>query len=149
WKVTRINRIGKEGFLAVSPELTDIRVGLEYRVDEPAVLARNFSQIDIAYDISQVVEFDRSSHGVDVNRPKRAHQRRLVLDIAIDRLDGSFQHRAVDVGACRVKSRIVLELLAKRGGKYLVRLVVQFGRVPAGRHDTKRFIAHVAQHRFV
>ena len=85
----------------------------------------------------------------DVGGAKRGHQCRPVFHLAIDGLDGGFEHRAVHVSARCIKSRIVFELLAKSRRESLVRLGVELGRIPAGGDDIERFVTHVAQHRFV
>jgi len=62
---SRRNKLGgKVGVLAVSPELTDIRVGLEYRVTSRPFPCGSLFANRRAYDVSQIVEFNRPSHGV-------------------------------------------------------------------------------------
>src|SRR5580704_12664211 len=56
--VARIDRIFQEGGLVVGPELADIRIGLDDGIDQPSVASCYFSDIDVADDISEFVEFD-------------------------------------------------------------------------------------------
>ena len=57
--VARVDRVGQEFLLVVGPELADVRIGLDDRVDELAVLALAFADEDVADDVAVVVELDR------------------------------------------------------------------------------------------
>src|SRR5258708_29057518 len=89
-EIARIDRIGEKRFLAVSPELADVRVGLENRIDQPAIIARDLSQVNIADHIAGVIELDRPACGIDIDRPQCGHEGGLVFDLAVHRLEGGF-----------------------------------------------------------
>src|SRR5260370_32773204 len=60
WRiVARVNRIGQKFVLGIGPELADVRVALDHRIDELPVLALAFANEDVADDVAEVVELDR------------------------------------------------------------------------------------------
>src|SRR5260370_37491797 len=60
WRiVARVNRIGQKFVLVIGPELADVRVALDHRIDELPVLALAFANEHVAHSVSEVVEFDR------------------------------------------------------------------------------------------
>src|ERR1700680_539419 len=44
--VARIDRVLQERCLVIGPELGDVRIGLDHGIDQPAVAARHFADID-------------------------------------------------------------------------------------------------------
>src|SRR5215470_9228764 len=51
--IARIDRIGQEFFLFVGPELADVGVALDHRIDELPVLALAFANEDVADDVAE------------------------------------------------------------------------------------------------
>ena len=51
-----VDRLRQERLLVIGPELADVRVGLDHRVDESAVLALAFADEDVADDIAEMIE---------------------------------------------------------------------------------------------
>src|SRR5262249_19656684 len=84
--VARIDRVSEEFVLLVGPELADVGIGLDHRVDVAAVLLLDLADIRITDDVAELVEPHRTAQGV---RPLRAAQRLdegvLVLGLAADR----------------------------------------------------------------
>src|ERR1700704_5702455 len=72
--VARIDRILQERSFVIGPELADIRVGLDDRVDQPPVLSRYLANIDIADGIAEFVEFDDTAHRLRVAAADSRHQ---------------------------------------------------------------------------
>src|SRR6185437_11102661 len=56
--VARINRVLQEGRLVIGPELTDIRIGLDDRIDQPAVALGHFADIDVTDCVAELIELD-------------------------------------------------------------------------------------------
>src|SRR5450759_3284009 len=80
--VARIDRIFQECGLVIGPELADIRVGLDDRVDQPPIFSGYLANIDVADGIAEFVEFDDATHRVRVAAAVRRHHRFLVLLIS-------------------------------------------------------------------
>src|SRR5713226_6373817 len=62
--VARIDRVLQECGLVIGPELTDIRIGLDYGIDQPAVFSCHLADIAVADRIAEFVDFDRTAHRV-------------------------------------------------------------------------------------
>src|SRR5271165_2022935 len=50
----------------VSPELTDIRIGLDHRVDELAAFPLDLADVDVADHVAVFVEAHLPAHGLDL-----------------------------------------------------------------------------------
>ena len=62
--VARVDRLRQEPLLVVGPELADVRVGLDRRVDELAVLALAAADVEVADDVAEMVEVERPARRV-------------------------------------------------------------------------------------
>src|SRR3984893_3947111 len=62
--VARVDRVLEKRFLVVGPELTDVGIGLDHRVDEFSVFLFAFADEDVADDVAVLVEFDRAARGI-------------------------------------------------------------------------------------
>src|SRR3954470_17506157 len=111
--VARIDRVFQELGLVVGPELADVGIALDHRIDQPAVAARHLSDIDVADRIAEFVELHHAAHGVGVAAADRRHEGLFVFHLAAGGLQRRFQHRARDSGAGGIKARVVFELLAE------------------------------------
>ncbi len=80
------DRILQERCLVIGPELGDVRIGLDYGIDQPAVAARHLADINIADRVAEIVKLDETADRVGVAAADRCHQRLLVLDIGVDGL---------------------------------------------------------------
>src|SRR5262249_34972413 len=58
--VARIDRVLQEFVLVVGPELADVGVGLDYRVDVAAVFFFDLADIDVADHVSQLLQSHRA-----------------------------------------------------------------------------------------
>src|ERR1700730_12538687 len=59
--VARVDRVLEKRFLVVGPELTDVRIGLDHRVDELAVVLFALEDEDVADHVAILIEFDRAA----------------------------------------------------------------------------------------
>src|SRR5919205_455613 len=50
--VARVDRILQERGFFISPELGDVRIGLDHGVDQPALVARHLADISVAYHVT-------------------------------------------------------------------------------------------------
>src|SRR5205085_7760952 len=65
WRVVaRINRLGKEPFLFIGPELADIRIGLDRRIDQLPILLLATADINVADDIAEMIEVERTARRI-------------------------------------------------------------------------------------
>src|SRR5665811_2455063 len=62
--VPRINRVCQERLLLVSPELAHVRIPLDGRVDELAILLLALADVDRTDDIAALIELQRSARGL-------------------------------------------------------------------------------------
>src|SRR5262249_50724442 len=62
--VARIDRILQEFVLVVGPELADVGIGLDHRVDVAAILLLDLAYVDVADHVAELVEAHRSAQGV-------------------------------------------------------------------------------------
>src|SRR5438105_2653688 len=122
--LARIDRILQELLRIVGPELAHCRVGVDDRIDQSSLLAFDLANIDVADDIAVFVERYRAAHGVDLSRPQRFHERRLVLDLAVDRCESGFEHRTLDISRRGVEAGVVLPFGTESGCEFLVDRIV-------------------------
>src|SRR6267378_5873542 len=147
--IARIHRILQELLRLVGPELAHVRVGMDDAVHEAPVLTFDLADVNAADHVSVFVECNRPPGGFDLDAAHRLHESRLVLDVSLDRVQGTFEHRGLDVGRCGVEPRIVTPVDAEIRGETLVDRILDLRGVPAGSDDAKGFVTHVAQHRLV
>src|ERR1700755_2497404 len=81
--VARIDRVLQERGFVIGPELTDIWVSLDDRIDQPSVAARDLANIDIADGIAEFIDFDGAAHRLSVAAAPRRHQRLLLFHLAV------------------------------------------------------------------
>src|SRR5215468_10039459 len=98
--VARVDRLRQEPLLVVGPELADVLVGLDRRVDELAVLALAAPDVGVADDVAEMVEVERPARRVgEADAAHRCDERFLVVGLAAGLLQRRFRHHAVDVEA--------------------------------------------------
>src|SRR5262249_4675922 len=80
-----VDRVLEELVGIVGPELADVRIGLDHRIDQLAALLLDLADIDVTDHVAVFVEAHRTAAGFDlVARAQRGLQRVLVLDLAAD-----------------------------------------------------------------
>src|SRR5215472_3335873 len=62
--VARVDRLREKPLLVVGPELADLWIRLDGRVDEPVALPLAASDIEVADHIAEVVEAERPARGI-------------------------------------------------------------------------------------
>src|SRR5712691_10921097 len=62
--VTRVDGLREKPFLVVGPELAHVRIGLDRRVDELVALSLAFPDEEVADDVAEVVEVERTTRRV-------------------------------------------------------------------------------------
>src|SRR6266851_1982883 len=88
--IARIDRVLEEFVLLVGPELADVGIGLDHRVDVSPVLL---------LDLAELVEPHRAAQGVrNLRLPERLHERFFVLGLAADRLERVVEDLAAEIG---------------------------------------------------
>src|SRR5262245_59064854 len=147
--VARVRRCLEVLLGLVRPELAHVRVRVDHGVHQPPLFPLDLADVDVADDVTVLVELDRSAHRVDLDRAHRLHERFLVLDLAADGVQRRLEHCGLGIGRRGVEARVVLDLGPERGRELLVLRIVELGRVPARGEDAERLVAHVAQHRLV
>src|SRR6266705_5725011 len=105
--IARVHRIHKELLRLVGPELAHVRVGVDDAVYETPVLALDLADVHAPDHVAVAVERHRSPRGVDLDGAHGLHERLLVLDVALQGLQGRFEHRGFDIGRGGVEPRIV------------------------------------------
>src|SRR6266446_1980051 len=83
-EVARVHRVLQELFRAVGPELAHVRIGVDHAVHQPAVLALDLADVDVADHVAVLVEPDLAARGVYLEAAHRLHEGFLVLDPALD-----------------------------------------------------------------
>src|SRR5216684_3705193 len=81
-EISRVHRVLEELLGLVGPELADVRIGLDHAVHQPAVLALDLADVDVADDVAVAVELHRAAAGVHFDAANRFHEGLLVLDVA-------------------------------------------------------------------
>src|SRR6267378_6051423 len=81
--VARIDRLGQEPLFVIGPELAHVGIGLERGVDELVALPLAASDIEVADDVTEVVEVERPARGVgERHAAQRPDQRLLVVGLS-------------------------------------------------------------------
>src|SRR6266508_5542611 len=62
--VARIDRVLQELVLLIGPELADVGIGLDHRVDVAPVLLLDLAEVDVADHVAEFVEPHRAAQGV-------------------------------------------------------------------------------------
>src|SRR5262245_40317007 len=62
--VTRVHRLGEEPLLVVRPELADLGIRLDRRVDELVALALGAPDVERAHDVAEAIEGERAARRV-------------------------------------------------------------------------------------
>src|SRR5215470_11139426 len=82
-EVARVDRLRQEPLLVVGPELADVLVGLDRRVDELAVLALAAADVEVADDVAEMIEVERSARRIrEVDAAHRGDEGVLVVGLA-------------------------------------------------------------------
>src|SRR5260221_4090097 len=97
--VARIDRVLEEFVLLVGPELADVGIGLDHRVDVSPVLLLDLAEVDVADHVAELVEPHRAAQGVrNLRLPERLHEGFFVLGLAADRLERVVEDLAAEIG---------------------------------------------------
>src|SRR5215470_11116557 len=99
-EVARVDRLRQEPLLVVGPELADVLVGLDRRVDELAVLALAAADEGVADDVAEMVEVERPAWAF--GQADGAHRRVegfLVFGLAAGLLQRRLGHHAAEIDA--------------------------------------------------
>src|SRR6185437_6847452 len=98
--VPRVDRLRQEPFLVEGPELADVLVGLDRRVDELAVLALAAADEGVADHVAEMVEVERPARAVgEADAAHRGDERLLVVGLAAGLLEGGLRHHAAQIEA--------------------------------------------------
>src|SRR5579883_2621802 len=62
--VARVDGIGEKFLYVVGPELADVRVALDHRVNQLSALPLAFADEDVAYHVAKMVELHRPARSV-------------------------------------------------------------------------------------
>src|SRR5262249_17272314 len=93
--VARVDRLRQEPLLVVGPELADVRVGLDRRVDELAVLALAAPDVEVADHVAEMIEAERSARRVrEVDAAHGGDEGVLVVGLAAGLLERGLRHHA-------------------------------------------------------
>src|SRR5437867_11451612 len=81
-KVARIDGLGEKPLLVIGPELAHVRIGLDRRVGELVPLPLAAADVEVADDVAEVVEAERSARRVgERDGAQRLDQRLLVVGL--------------------------------------------------------------------
>src|SRR5262249_46286255 len=106
--VARVDRLSQEPFLLEGPELADVLVGLDRRVDELAIFALAAADEGVADHVAEMVEVERPARRVgEVDAAHRGDESLLVVGLAAGLLERRFRHHAAHVEAGGVDARDV------------------------------------------
>src|SRR5215471_18508018 len=106
--VARVDGLRQEPLLVVGPELADVLVGLDRRVDELAVLALAAPDVEVADDVAEMVEVEGPARRVgEADAAHRGDEGFLVVGLAAGLLQRRFRDHAVDVEAGGIDARDV------------------------------------------
>src|SRR6185369_17417335 len=98
--VARVHRLGEEPLLVVGPELADLRVRLDRRVDELVALLVDPPDVAVADDVAEVIEAEGAAGRVgERDRAQGPVERLPVVGLAARLLQRRLRHHAVDVEA--------------------------------------------------
>src|SRR5262245_41751698 len=102
--VARVDGLRQEPLLVVRPELADVRIGLDRRVDELVALALTASDVDVAHDVAEAVEAERPERTVgERDRSQGLAEGLAVVRLPARLLEGGLGHHTVDVETGRVE----------------------------------------------
>src|SRR5262245_3524976 len=144
--VARIDRLRQEALLVISPELADIRVGLDDGVDELSAFALALADEDITNNVAEAVEANRAARRVEQRYVVQRFRKCLaIIGLAADLLDGSLDTLAGDVHAGRIAARKNVVVSLQSFDQALVAGRIAIGRVPRRRNHPDCFVAKAAQ----
>src|SRR5499427_6545548 len=139
--VARVDRLREKPLLVVRPELADLRIRLDGRVDEPVPLPFAAPDIEVADDVAEVVEAERPARGIgEGHAPQRLDEVFAVVGLAARLLEGGLRHHAVDVESRGVSPRDVAVLAHHPVDELLVARGVDVVRVEVARDHADRLV---------
>src|SRR6516162_10953411 len=98
WVVARINRLRQKPLFVISPELADIVVSLDRRIDELAVLALAAADVKATDDVAEMVEMERPARRVGQRHgAQRLDECVLVVGLAAGLFETGLRGHAVYV----------------------------------------------------
>src|SRR5262249_44071017 len=113
--VARINRGLQELVLLIGPELADVGIGLDHRVDVSPVLLLDLADVDVADHVAELVEPHRAAQGVrHLRLPERLYESFFVPGLAADRLERVVEHLAAKIGLRGIDAGIGLVVASDR-----------------------------------
>src|SRR5260370_42084370 len=136
WRiVARVNRIGQKFVLVIGPELADVRVALDHRIDELPVLALAFANEHVAHNVAEVVELDWPARRVgERDLMKSLGERAAVIGLGVKLCNRGLDALARDVHAGRVTAGQDLIIPIQSGYETFVARRIEVRRIPMSRH---------------
>src|SRR5499427_5036854 len=139
--VARVDRLREKPLLVVGPELADLWIRLDGRVDEPVALPLAASDIEVADHIAEVVEAERPARGIgERHAPQGLDELFAVVRLPARLLEGGLRHHSVDVEPGGVGPRDVAVLAHHPVDELLVARGVDVVRVEVARDHADRLV---------
>src|SRR5579875_2063283 len=141
-----LNRFGG----IIGPELADLRIGLDDRVDKLAVHARDLADVDVEDRGAVLIESDRPDRAV-----REAHilhcleEGRRVVRAAAGGLERLLDDEQRRIGTRGIEAGIMLVSLVDAGNELPVVRRVEAGGIPARAIDADGLLAHHPEDTFV
>src|SRR6266446_7565463 len=119
--VAGVDGTGQEFLLLIGPELADVRVALDHRIDELPVLALALANEDVADDVAEVVELHRPARRIgERDLMKSFGERTAVIGLGAKLRNRGLDALARDVHAGRVTARQDLVIPVQSGHETFV-----------------------------
>src|SRR5262245_34781817 len=139
--VARVHGLCEEPLLVVGPELADLRIRLDGRVDEPVALSFAAPDIEAADHVAEVVEAERPARGIgERHAPQGFDELFAVVRLPARFLEGGLRHHSVDVESRGVGPRDVSVVAHHPIDELLVARGVDVVRVEVARDHPDRFV---------
>src|SRR5438132_7636346 len=140
--VARVDRLRQKPLLVVRPELADLGIGLDRRVDELVALLLAPPDVEGPNHVAEVIERERPAGRVrQRNRAQGAVQRLAVVGLAAGLLERRLGDQAIDVEAGRIEAGHVAVVLDHPVDEPLVGRRVQIGGVRRARDHAHGLVA--------
>src|SRR5215470_1476276 len=139
--IARVDGLREKPLLLVGPELADLWIRLDGRVDKPVTLPLAAPDIEVADHVAKVVEAERPARGIgERHAPQGLDELFAVVRLPARLLEGSLRHHSVDVEPGRVGPRDVAVLAQHPVDELLVARGVDVVRVEVARDHPDRFV---------
>src|SRR5215510_7932579 len=149
-KIARVDGLREEPLLVISPELADLRIGLDRGIDELVALLLALADEEAPDHVAEVVERERPARRVgERDATERPDERVAVVGLAARLLEGRLGDQAVDVQAGGIDPGNVAVVLHHAVDESLVRGRIEVARIRRGRDHADRLVAERFHERFV